>query len=654
TARGTRARCLLLPTITHTDFSELSKRNGPNSVSSDIFVSKPTLFYVNDAAAGSNNGLDWTNAYTDFQSALNLAVSGDTIVVAAGVYRPSVAVALNGTGNEETFLIPNGVKVFGGFAGSEDVRLQASYDSRDFVTNQTILDGDLANNDGGAPTVNTAVQPLTINFGANRADNALHVVAVPDATAEVTIDGFTIQNGHDPDATPNQYGGGIYYNATAGNTTNLLVNNCVIRWNRADRGAAIGTFEGDAGATLNLTVLNTDIYQNSGYNYGAFHVQTGAGIPANTKFVNTRFYENRTDFDGAAIMYISNEGTLEIINSLFYENDANRTYGGIAFSPLTATNAHLSIINSTIANNYGNNSQSGGLVVNNATTQTVRNSIFYGNSINLASDIQIRVFSGTLDINNSLVQDGAAKISGSSNFASGSNLSVDPLFADPSTGDFSIPNTSPAANFGDVAALPSDDFDLDGDLDTAEALPVDLAGNQREVGVVDLGAFENQTAPPTVTVLTPNGGESLTEGVPYDITWDYTGFPDTEFIEIRLSTDGGSNYSILNDGTFATYPTNTYSWTPTGAQASTDALIQIANTTQSVTDESDAVFTIDAAPAPTITVLTPNGGESLTEGVAYDITWSYANFPDTDLIEIRLSTDGGSSYSILNDGNFST
>ncbi|NQZ77921.1 MAG: BspA family leucine-rich repeat surface protein, partial [Ekhidna sp.] len=94
------------------------------------------------------------------------------------------------------------------------------------------------------------------------------------------------------------------------------------------------------------------------------------------------------------------------------------------------------------------------------------------------------------------------------------------------------------------------------------------------------------------------------------------------------STDGGSSYSILNDGTFATYPTNTYSWTPTGAQASTDALIQIANTTQSVTDESDAVFTIDAAPAsaPFITTwVTADGSITIPTGSGtydYEIVWT--------------------------------
>ena len=163
--------------------------------------------------------------------------------------------------------------------------------------------------------------------------------------------------------------------------------------------------------------------------------------------------------------------------------------------------------------------------------------------------------------------------------------------------------------------------------------------------------IEIDAATPAVTVFTPNGGETLTEGDSYEITWSNVGFPTTDLIEIRLSTDGGSNYSIIDDGTFATY-SGSYSWTVPNNPGTTN-LIQIANTTLGVSDESDAVFTIEDAMIPSITVVTPNGGENLTVGDSYEITWTDENIPGTDLIEIRLSTDGGSNYSILNDGTFS-
>ena len=45
--------------------------------------------YVDDTAAGANDGATWCDAYTDLQVALGVAVSGDEIRVAQGIYRPA-------------------------------------------------------------------------------------------------------------------------------------------------------------------------------------------------------------------------------------------------------------------------------------------------------------------------------------------------------------------------------------------------------------------------------------------------------------------------------------------------------------------------------------------------------------------------------------
>ena len=68
--------------------------------------------YVDLTAVGANNGTTWANAYTDLQNALAAAVSGDTIMVAAGTYNPDLA----GPGNRTlSFGMKTGVVVLGGF-----------------------------------------------------------------------------------------------------------------------------------------------------------------------------------------------------------------------------------------------------------------------------------------------------------------------------------------------------------------------------------------------------------------------------------------------------------------------------------------------------------------------------------------------------------
>jgi hypothetical protein len=87
-------------------------------------LSSGRVLYVRTDGSNSRNGLSWTNAKATPAAALDGARVGDQVWVARGVYWNSQAV------------VPAGVQLYGGFAGSE-----SSLGQRNWPRNQTILDG---------------------------------------------------------------------------------------------------------------------------------------------------------------------------------------------------------------------------------------------------------------------------------------------------------------------------------------------------------------------------------------------------------------------------------------------------------------------------------------------------------------------------------
>ena len=186
-----------------------------------------TVIYVDDDAAGSNDGLSWENAYNHLQDALARAGAKDEIRVAQGTYTPDRSSRQpDRTGDRTaTFQLKNDVSIRGGFAGVGE----PDPDVRDTEVYKTFLSGDLIGDDAGGPD------------DPSRAENSYHVVTGSGTNETAELDGFTINAGN----ADGSQGGGMVINE--GSPT---LAHCAFVGNSADEGG--GMYNGN-GSRPNLS-----------------------------------------------------------------------------------------------------------------------------------------------------------------------------------------------------------------------------------------------------------------------------------------------------------------------------------------------------------------------------------------------------------------
>jgi hypothetical protein len=143
----------------------------------------------------------------------------------------------------------------------------------------------------------------------------------------------------------------------------------------------------------------------------------------------------------------------------------------------------------------------------------------------------------------------------------------------------------------------------------------------------------------SITINSPNGGESFTAGGTTNISWNSSG---VSAVSIDFTTNNGVTWGNIVKNIAST---GIYTWNPIANVSSNNCKIRIYDATDSIPSvESKSTFTI--LPQPAVTVLTPNGGEQLTAGTVYGITWTSQAIGK---VKIELTQNNGADWTTIAD-----
>lgn len=153
----------------------------------------------------------------------------------------------------------------------------------------------------------------------------------------------------------------------------------------------------------------------------------------------------------------------------------------------------------------------------------------------------------------------------------------------------------------------------------------------------------NQAAgvPPSVSLITPNGGETLFAGTPFTIQWSADGA--TAF-DVTSSIDDGVTYTAVPGCTGLPSSARSCVWSTPGPATAKGRVRVTAHGTggTQVSDASAAAVRMTTG-AASITVTFPNTGVSLGLDSTQVITWKH-NLGSQSWVRIELSRDGGVTY----------
>jgi hypothetical protein len=264
--------------------------------------------YVKASATGANTGQSWADAYTNLQSGCQIALAGDTIWVAEGIYYPDTS------GNRFISFEPqSGVRIFGGFNGSEIYLSQ-----RNWVAHPTVLSGD-------------------IGVSVDSFDNSYNVMYLDQPDSNTVIDGLVFRDGvanYESGANTSYSrficGGGLYVMAD-GTSAYPEIRNCKFSHNTAlYYGGGImvnGANNGSVGPRFIGCIFDSN---RAGEDGGGLAKFGSSKISRRDAIDSCIFIQNFAGLRGGGWYHNDSDGkdTIDIENSSLKENHAGIAGGG--------------------------------------------------------------------------------------------------------------------------------------------------------------------------------------------------------------------------------------------------------------------------------------------------------------------------------------
>ena len=348
-------------------------------------ASAATIIFVKAGAAGAHTGTSWANAYTSLQDALVSAHAGQQIWVAAGAYQPSQPV-VSSDPRSKTFVLKNGVAIYGGFAGTENL-----LSKRNPSAYITALSGDIG-------TTGVA------------GDNAYHVVTGSALDPSTILDGFTIRGGRANGLGDNGLGGGMFLSSASPTLTNLTFSGNLAKsggglWNAdgsptlkkvqfvSNQATSWGGGMYNQGFLSNPVLDTVTFDSNSALCGGGLHSDSAAAMMKNVTFRNNHAASTgggmfATDFGVSPLTNVTFSGNSANDGGGLYLAESGAALNNVTFNANTAavsgggmymitSSASPTLTNVTFSSNHASDNSGG--MYNSAGSPLLRNVTFAGN-----------------------------------------------------------------------------------------------------------------------------------------------------------------------------------------------------------------------------------------------------------------------------------